>query len=113
MNKRKVGSEWEDRAAAYLKKRRVVILERNYRCRTGEIDIIGREGDTYIFVEVKYRRNSSYGLSYEAVTPKKQQTIKYVSQFYLLSHGIPLDVKIRFDVCGIDGTEMTYIKGAF
>lgn len=113
VNKRKLGTEWEDRAVSYLRDCGVLILERNYRCRMGEIDIIGMDADTYIFVEVKYRSGTRYGLSYEAVTPKKQHTIFDVSQCYLMSRGIPLDTKVRFDVCGFDGGKLTYLKAAF
>jgi putative endonuclease len=113
MNTRSVGTEWEGRAVEYLKRNNVRILERNYRCHLGEIDIIGKDGDTYVFVEVKYRKSGHYGYSYEAVTPKKQQTIMNVALVYLMSRHIPSDVKMRFDVCGFDNSELTYIKNAF
>lgn len=113
MNNRKTGSIWEDKACEYLISNNMTIIERNYRCRMGEIDIIGKDADTYIFVEVKYRSSSHYGLSYEAVTPKKQHTIINVAKHYLISHNIPMNNKIRFDVCGFDNGIITYIKNAF
>jgi putative endonuclease len=113
MNTRRVGTEWEEKAVEYLVQNHVSILERNYRCHIGEIDIIGKDGDTYVFVEVKYRKSGHYGYSYEAVTPKKQQTIMKVAQVYLMSRHIPTDVRVRFDVCGFDNLKLTYIKNAF
>ena len=113
MNNRETGSVWEDKACEYLSANGITILEQNYRCRMGEIDIIGKDCDTYIFVEVKYRRTSHYGLSYEAVTPKKQHKIINVAQYYLISHNIPVNTKLRFDVCGFDNGSLTYIKNAF
>lgn len=113
MNNRKTGSIWEDKACEYLTSNNITILERNYRCHMGEIDIIGKDSDTYIFIEVKYRSSPRYGLSYEAVTPKKQHTIINVAKHYLISHNIPMNNKIRFDVCGFDNGIITYIKNAF
>lgn len=113
MNKRSIGSEWENKAVEYLKSCNIKILEQNYRCRMGEIDIIGMENKTYVFVEVKYRSSARYGLSYEAVTPKKQSTIVKVAQYYLINHNIPTDSSVRFDVCGFDSGKLTYIKAAF
>ena len=61
VNKRKIGSLGEDMAVEFLKSRRVKILERNYQNRFGEIDIIAREDNTLLFIEVKYRKNESCG----------------------------------------------------
>lgn len=113
MNNRITGSIWEDKAADYLKKMNITVIERNYRCRMGEIDIIGTDNDTYVFIEVKYRSSKKYGYSYEAVTPKKQHTIINVAKHYLMSKNLPVNTKIRFDVCGFDSSEVTYIKNAF
>lgn len=113
MNKRKVGSVWEDRAVRYLRDAGVTIIERNYRCHIGEIDIIGLDRDSYVFVEVKYRKGTEYGCAVEAVTPRKQQIIRSVAQVYLTQHGLPEDTRVRFDVCGFDDGKITYIKYAF
>lgn len=58
MNNRTLGSEWEEKAAAYLEARGMKILERNFRCSQGEIDLIGVQGEYLVFVEVKYRQNT-------------------------------------------------------
>ena len=71
MNKRKTGQEQEVKAACFLKTQRYQILERNYRCKKGEIDLIAREGQYLVFVEVKYRSTNESGLPEEAVDLRK------------------------------------------
>ena len=75
-NKRMEGSRYEKLAARYLEQKGMDILELNYRCRTGEIDIIARDGEYLVFVEVKYRSGASFGDPSEAVTAKKQERIR-------------------------------------
>lgn len=113
MNKRRIGTVYERQAAEYLKSKGYQILENNYRCRIGEIDLIARDGGYLVFVEVKYRSDGFCGNALEAVTVKKQQTIRRVAQFYLLSHHLSEDIPCRFDVVGITGTEITLVKDAF
>ena len=84
-NKRRLGSRYECIAAEYLKKQGVVILEQNYQARQGEIDLIGKDRDYLIFVEVKYRRNADSGVPAEAVTLQKQRHIRMTAQYYLYS----------------------------
>ncbi|SEM48058.1 putative endonuclease [Syntrophus gentianae] len=103
-------------AAAYLEAAGYRILERNYRCPFGEIDIIAQEGDTLVFVEVKSRRSENYGLPQLAVGPEKQRRISKISLFYLQSHRLePSDV--RFDVVAIllrpKNPSIELIKDAF
>ena len=75
MNKRKTGQEQEVKAACFLKTQGSQILERNYRCKKGEIDLIAREGQYLVFVEVKYRSTNESGLPEEAVDLRKQRQI--------------------------------------
>ena len=102
-NLRKTGNEMEDVAAAYLQERGVRILERNFRSREAEIDIIGKEGETLIFVEVKARRaKKKSGEASEAVGPAKQKRICRCADFYMHEKGIdPFGTMIRFDVVAI------------
>lgn len=113
MNKRRKGAEWEEKAAQYLISRGYSIVQMNYRCRLGEIDIIAKDSGYYVFAEVKYRSSKEYGSPLEAVTPMKRQKIKRAASFYLMEHGISMYVKCRFDVIGILGSEITLIKDAF
>ncbi|MCM1441287.1 MAG: YraN family protein [Roseburia sp.] len=113
MNKRRKGAQWEEKAASYLTDMGYHILEMNYRCRLGEIDIIAKESGYYVFAEVKYRSSNEYGSPLEAVTPAKQQRIRRVALVYLLEHGISMYVNCRFDVVGILNGEITLIQDAF
>ncbi len=112
-NTRKTGTWYEQKAAEYLKCQGLVILAYNYRCRFGEIDLIARDGRYVVFIEVKYRRSGSSGVSLEAVTPAKQRVISRVAQFYLTVKYNSVDVPCRFDVVGIDGDRLQWKKNAF
>ena len=103
-NLRKTGKEMEDLAAGHLTANGVRILERNFRSREAEIDLIGLEGGTLLFVEVKARgRGKKSGSALEAVGTAKQKRICRCADFYLHEKGIdPYAVAIRFDVIGIE-----------
>ena len=75
MNKRQLGTDYEDIACDYLQKAGYVILDRNFRSKKGEIDIVAKDNDVIVFVEVKYRKSNSYGYSAEAVNYKKQMSL--------------------------------------
>lgn len=113
MNKRKVGSDKEGIAAEYLKTKGVTVLESNFRCRQGEIDLICEDGEYLIFVEVKYRRNNDTGAPEEAVGYAKQKKICRVSDYYRLIHHLADDTAIRFDVIAIEGEKIRWIPDAF
>ncbi len=78
----------------------------------GEIDLIAREGDCLVFVEVKYRTGNRCGSPLEAVNVRKQITIRKVAQYYLLGIKQP-DCPVRFDVVGICGDRIEHIRNAF
>ncbi|MGN0256144.1 MAG: YraN family protein [Chordicoccus sp.] len=114
MNRRTVGSEKERAAAAYLREQGYVIRQMNFRCRTGEIDIVASDGRYLVFVEVKYRSSGSAGGPLEAVGPKKQRQISRTAAVYLHMHGLSEDVPCRFDVVGITGDgHVRLLKNAF
>lgn len=114
MNNRAVGSKSEKRAELYLRLHFYKILVRNYYAPTGEIDIIAKKGKTYVFVEVKYRRDGAKGLPREAVTAAKQIKIRRTAQYYLAENCInEYNTDIRFDVIEILGKELSHIKAAF
>jgi len=112
VNKRKIGSIGEDMAVEFLKSRGVKILERNYQNRFGEIDIIGREDNTLLFIEVKYRKNESFGYPLEAVGFAKREKIRKMARFFLNENHY-YHYNIRFDCIGIIGSQIEWIKGAF
>ena len=117
MNKRKTGAGYEEYAARYLQAAGCRILERNFRCRQGEIDIIAWDPAAVrpclIFVEVKYRKDARTGHPEEAVTAQKQRAILSAAEFYLVRNHIDTDVPCRFDVIAIEGGELRHIPDAF
>lgn len=114
MNKRQIGTEYEAVAAAYLEHKGYVILEKNYRTRRGEIDLIAKDRDTIVFVEVKYRATRRCGSPLEAVDARKQKRIVMTALYYCASKQYSLNRPYRFDVIGIvgDGT-IEHIENAF
>lgn len=112
-NTRTLGARYESRAADYLTQQGLKILHRNYRVRTGEIDLIAYDGEYLVFVEVKYRRTQVSGESLFAVTPAKQRTISRTAMHYLTTKRKSMEIPCRFDVIGIDGDEIHWIKNAF
>lgn len=114
-NKRRLGSQYEHLAGFYLEKQGYVIIEYNWHCRSGEIDIIARDGAYLVFCEVKYRRTISAGHPLEAVDVRKQRVISRCANVYLTQKGL-FDIPCRFDVIGILGEspyELTHVKDAF
>lgn len=112
-NNRKTGSLYERKAAAYLEKQGLTILERNYRCRQGEIDLVARDKEYLVFVEVKYRSGGRAGSSLAAVNKMKQKVISEVARYYLTVKWHSSDIPCRFDVIGIDGEQFSWVKNAF
>ena len=113
MNKRRVGSKYEDMAASYLGSRGIRIIARNFRSRSGEIDIVGHDGEYYIFVEVKYRKDGVLGDPIEAVDLRKQYRISRVCDFFRVNRKLKDTDNVRFDVVAILGDEIKWYKNAF
>jgi len=113
MNKREKGSKYESMAVDFLEKKGYRILEKNYRCKQGEIDIIAQDGRYLVFIEVKYRSTMAHGSAATAVFYKKQQNISRVAAFYLLRHQLSEETPCRFDVVAIDGDNVQHYENAF
>lgn len=95
-----LGRYGEDVAAAHLARQGIVVLERNWRCDAGEIDILGRDGDVLVVCEVKTRRGEGYGTPLEAVTARKAARLRRLAARWLADRGVhPREV--RFDVVGV------------
>lgn len=104
LHKKLLGNEGETIASEYLKKEGYRILQRNFRARYGEIDIICVSGDILVFVEVKTRIGRQFGLPEEAVTPRKLQEVVHTAELYVSLHqGLPQS--LRVDVIGIELSE--------
>ena len=84
----RLGTQGEAIATAHLESQGLAIAERNYRTRPGEIDIVGREGDTVVFVEVKTRRASAYGTPEESITRRKRERLAKTAMLYLEERGL-------------------------
>lgn len=106
--------EWraaEERACEYLRSQGYLIVARNWRWRGGEVDIIAKDGETLVFVEVKARATPRYGHPAEAVGPHKRAKLLSAARAFL---GRDMGkVPVRFDVISLLGNELSHIKGAF
>lgn len=111
-NKRQIGSQYEKMAGEYLISCGYEIIEYNFRCRMGEIDIIARDGEYLAFCEVKYRKGTVKGHPAEAVGLRKQRVISKCAAYYLVTRRLA-DLPCRFDVISVEGKEIDLIKNAF
>lgn len=113
MNKRSIGTVFEQKAVAYLEENGFQVLELNFYCRQGEIDIVGIHQECLVFVEVKYRKDSRTGYPEEAVDLKKQIKICRTSDYYRLKHPEQENRQIRYDVVAICGEQVKWYRNAF
>lgn len=115
MDSKSLGQIGEDIASVYLKSRGYEILERNFRSLIGEIDIIAKDGENLIFIEVKTKSNKDFGLPQEMVTAKKQNKLIKVADSYLKEKNLE-DIPWRIDVVAIiknkNGNQIKLIKNA-
>jgi putative endonuclease len=111
-----IGKRGEELAVRHLEDAGYRIIERNYRCLLGEIDVVARDGESLVFVEVKSRRGEGFGDPQEAVDPKKQKKISRIAQYYLKEKRLR-DVRARFDVVAVrimpGGSRIKVIQNAF
>ena len=113
MNTKILGASGEQQAAKFLKEKGYKILETNFSNKIGEIDIITKDKEFVVFVEVKARSTKAFGLPSEAVNFHKQQKIHQVALSYLKSKKILEKVQCRFDVVEVLGDEIRHIENAF
>lgn len=113
INKRLIGSNYELIAAEFLQSNGIIILDKNFRIKKGEIDIIGSDGQYLIFFEVKYRQDNNFAFAENAVGYKKQKIISKVSDYYRFIKGYSDDTAIRYDVLAINGEKINWYKNAF
>ena len=101
--RRALGQLGEELAAQHLQRLGYVILRRNYRCTSGEVDIVARDQERLAFVEVRTRRSTTFGTPEESVTPKKQERLANVARTYLEEQGYA-DVDWGIDVVAVEFT---------
>lgn len=113
VNKRQMGTSYELKAENYLREKGYKILETNFRNRSGEIDIIAKDGEYFCFIEVKYRTTNDYGNPLEAVDFRKQNQIRKLAMYYLMKNKLSEWTPCRFDVIAFEGEKMTHVENAF
>lgn len=113
MNKRLIGKEKETIASDFLRTKGYHILQQNFQCRSGEIDIIAKDQEYYVFIEVKYRKNNVLGSPEDAIDIRKIRKISQTARFYLLKNHLSEYTPCRFDVVSILNQEMQLITNAF
>lgn len=108
------GRAAEDAACTWLQAQGLRLIDRNVRARVGELDLIMRDGETVVVVEVRSRTRSAHGTAAESVTVHKQQRLIGATRYWLSQHPQYADQAIRFDVLAVDGEHsMQWIQGAF
>lgn len=114
MDRQQRGRQAEQAACRYLETQGLRLIARNYRCRCGEIDLVMGDGDSLVFVEVRYRRHDRYGSAAETVDVNKQARIIRCAQQYLQRHPAARNRPARFDVISLDaGQGLHWIPNAF
>jgi putative endonuclease len=110
------GQHAETLACDYLRDRGLTPVARNYRCRFGEIDLLMKDGDTLVFVEVRFRASRQFGSPAETVDARKQAKLRATAEHYLQSLAGGSTMCCRFDIVSLEGgstTTMTWLPNAF
>lgn len=116
MTARQLGQEWEGEARRRLQAAGLEFLERNYRCRQGELDLVFLDGETLVFVEVRFRRHTQFGTGADTVGPRKRRRLAAAAAHYLQRHPQHADRTCRFDVVSIASGRtpgIEWIRNAF
>lgn len=106
--KQRQGRAGEEQALAHLAAAGLLLVERNFRCRGGEIDLVMRDGPSLVFVEVRQRASASHGGAAASVTPAKQRRLVLAAQLYL--QRLPAVPPCRFDVVAIDAGRLSWLR---
>ena len=109
----KIGHAIENSARLFLEQQGLQFITKNYHCRLGEIDLIMKDGNCWVFVEVRYRRNNHYGSSAETISRHKQAKIRTTAEIFLKNHSVNKEPPMRFDVIAITAKQLEWIKNAF
>lgn len=108
------GNDSEQYAASYLQQQHLTLLQKNYRCRFGEIDLIMRDGATLVFIEVRMRSSDAFGGAAASITSSKQMKLLHTARHYISR--LNAEPACRFDVVllsGADGRKVEWLKNAF
>ena len=107
-DKQRQGQGWEQAALAHLRRHGLELVEANFSCKGGEIDLVMRDGDTLVFVEVRQRAAATHGGAAASITPAKIRRLICAAQFYLLR--LPKTPPCRFDVVAIDAGQLEWLQ---
>ncbi len=108
--RQQLGDLWEERALTYLGRQGLRLVQRNFRCQGGEIDLIMQQGNTLVFVEVRQRSADGHGGAAASITPAKQRRLVLAAQVYLQRFRLP--PPCRFDVIAIDDGAIDWLRDA-
>lgn len=115
LSKKDLGNMGESLAAEYLEKAGLRIVMRNYRCPKGEIDLIARDGDQLVFVEVRTKTSQAMGWAEESVDSRKRQKLRNSATYYVMEQGYKQWPSLRIDLLAIKWTEdeptVSWLKG--
>lgn len=112
-NTRVLGSDAETRARQFLEAKGLATIERNFRRRLGEVDLVMRDGDCLVFVEVRYRRSNRFTAARLTVDHRKQRKLIRTASLFISQRSCPASCPVRFDVLAIDGESIDWIRDAF
>ncbi|RLM31762.1 YraN family protein [Brenneria salicis ATCC 15712 = DSM 30166] len=114
LNQRATGARYEQQARRYLERAGLIFMAENVTLRGGELDLVMRDQQTWVFVEVRYRRNADFGGAAASVTLRKQRRLLHAAAVWLAQRGASFDtVDCRFDVLAITGDEFIWLPNAF
>ncbi|MDF2178450.1 YraN family protein [Aliiglaciecola sp. CAU 1673] len=106
-----IGKEAEDQACRFLQQKGLTLVTQNYRCRTGEIDLVMRDGEEWVFIEVKYRKSNKYGHASEFLDRHKRRKLESAVLHFLQQHDLnPAHIAHRIDLVAIQGQEIQWIS---
>ncbi|PTR34876.1 putative endonuclease [Luteibacter sp. OK325] len=111
--RRATGDHFEGAALSFLQARGLRLVRANFLCRHGEIDLVMRDGDTVVFVEVRYRRSAAFGGALGSVTAAKRRKLISAAHLWLAWHPHDARRPCRFDVLAFEGDAVEWVRGAF
>lgn len=112
-NKKQIGQAFEQQAYHFLAANGLLLITKNYHCPFGEIDLIMRENDEIVFIEVRMRLHSEYGSAIDSIDYKKQKKLLKSATYYLQQNNLLDKINCRFDVIGFSNNAIEWIKDAF
>ncbi|MBU2979477.1 YraN family protein [Alteromonas sp. C1M14] len=106
-----IGNKAEARARSYLEEQGLLFCCANYSAKTGELDLVMQDAETWVCVEVKFREDDGFGRAVDFVTPAKLAKVRRTFEHFLMAQGLnPLHTRMRIDVIALDGNQLSWLK---